>query len=96
MMEFIPNRAVHSAEQDFLEADRLKTLYTAVLCLPEIFRLPIILHYYEDLSAEQIGQIVGKSTGTIKSRLSRGRERLRRLCKEEVYGEPIESNKASV
>jgi len=42
----------------------------------------IHLFYFEELSVTQISEITGKSKGTVKSRLSRGREQLREILKE--------------
>lgn len=52
---------------------------TAVMTLPEELRIPIHLYYYEDLSIAQIAQIMGKSEGAVKTRLSRARGKLREL-----------------
>lgn len=43
------------------------------MTLPEELRIPIHLYYYEDLSIAQIAQIMGKSKGAVKTRLSRAR-----------------------
>ena len=53
--------------------------------LEEIFSLPpeertvIHLFYYEGYSTDEIARIIGKRPGTVRSRLSRARERLRAL-----------------
>ena len=45
------------------------------------------LYYYEDMPVAQIARTLGIPQGTVKSRLSRGRERLRQLLREEEqYG----------
>jgi RNA polymerase sigma factor (sigma-70 family) len=45
--------------------------------LPERFRAPVVLHYFEGASAEAIAERLGCPRGTILSRLARARERLR-------------------
>ncbi len=45
--------------------------------LPEPFRSVVILRDVQDLSYEEIAAITDTSVGTVKSRLSRGREQLR-------------------
>ncbi len=45
----------------------------AVSLLPLIYRLPIILHYYNDFSYEEIARILNKPIGTIKFRLHRAK-----------------------
>jgi RNA polymerase sigma-70 factor (ECF subfamily) len=52
------------------------------------FRGLVILRDVEDLSYEEIGQITGLPTGTVKSRIHRGREQLRQRV-EEMLGESL-------
>jgi RNA polymerase sigma factor (sigma-70 family) len=57
--------------------------------LPERFRAVVVLHYLEGLSAEAIARRLGCARGTVLSRLSRARDRLRsRLGRR---GESIEA-----
>jgi RNA polymerase sigma-70 factor (ECF subfamily) len=55
--------------------DRVAML-DAIKTLPRGQREAIALHYLADLSVEQIAQTLAVSTGTVKSRLSRGRTAL--------------------
>lgn len=55
----------------------------ALKALPEKYRVPIYLFYYEDYSAREIGQILGKSKGNITTCLSRGRKKLRDYLQQE-------------
>lgn len=55
----------------------------AVLSLPARYRIPIHLFYYEGYSVAEIAKIVGKSEGTVKTRLFRARKLLRDKLKEE-------------
>lgn len=59
----------------------------AVLSLPARYRIPIHLYYYEDLSVAEIARTIGKSEGTVKSRLFRARNLLRERLREEEQGE---------
>lgn len=62
-------------------------LWDAVLRLPEDQRLAVMFYYYEDMPVAEIAKTLGVAQGTVKSRLSRGRERLRALLREEeAYG----------
>lgn len=58
-------------------------LWDAVMALPQEQRATVVLFYYEDLTLVQISRILGVSQGTVKSRLSRARGRLRELLREE-------------
>ncbi len=55
----------------------------AVAKLPEKYRIVIHLFYFEELSVKQIAQITGKAEGTVKARLSRGRQQLKEILKED-------------
>ena len=51
--------------------------------LPAKYRLVIYLYYYEGYKISEISKILKESEGTIKSRLSRAREYLEKMVKEE-------------
>ena len=51
----------------------------AVMALPRKYREAVYLHYYEGYSTQEIAQLLHCRPGTVRSRLSRARERLRRL-----------------
>jgi RNA polymerase sigma-70 factor (ECF subfamily) len=51
----------------------------AVAGLPQLQQEALILFQYEGATLEEIAQIVGTDVGTVKSRLHRARERLRRV-----------------
>ncbi len=51
--------------------------------LPEIYREVIILHYFEEMKVTEIAQVLQQSEGTVKSRLSRGRESLENMMRKE-------------
>jgi len=46
--------------------------------LPDHQRVPLVLYHFEELSYEQIAEVTDVSLGTVKSRLVRGREALRK------------------
>ena len=51
-------------------------LTEALDAIPRTYREVIVLHYYADLSVEEISAALGVPGGTVKSRLSRGRAAL--------------------
>ena len=57
----------------------------AVMGLPESQRTVIHLFYYEELSVKEIAALLRLSQGAVKTRLSRGRERLKEVLKEENH-----------
>ena len=51
----------------------------AVEQLPERYRIPIHLFYYEELSVKEIARITGNSESNVKTQLSRARSRLKEI-----------------
>ena len=49
----------------------------AVLALPEKYKDPIYLHYYEGYTAGEIGRILGKNTNTVYTLLTRAKQMLK-------------------
>ena len=59
--------------------EALSDLWRAVCSLPRDQRLAVLLYYYEDMPVAEIARTLGIAQGTVKSRLSRGRDRLRQM-----------------
>lgn len=58
------------------------TLWQAVERLPADLRTAVVLFYYEDFTVRQISGILGLTEAAVKTRLHRGRNRLRQLLGE--------------
>ena len=67
-----------SPEQAVLRRERQRRLIKMLNTLPEVFREAIVLCDIEGLGYEEIARAVGISVGTVKSRIARGRELLRK------------------
>ena len=67
-----------SPEDAVLQRERETALTKALNGLPEIFREAIVLCDIEGLSYEEIASALEINIGTVKSRIARGREELRR------------------
>jgi len=65
-------------EETILQRERENTLTRALSDLPEIFREAVVLCDIEGLSYEEIASALEVNIGTVKSRIARGREELRR------------------
>ena len=74
-----------------LHGELREALQVELLRLPPDQRLAVILCDLEGLSYEEIAASMGRSIGTVKSRISRGRSRLREALREqpELFGELI-------
>ena len=57
--------------------------------LPESERTVVTLHYLGEMTAKEIGKLLGVSVNTIKSRLRRGRERLQEQQEELLVRETL-------
>jgi len=66
------------------ESDR--EVVQALAGLDERFRLPLVLHYIEGYSTEEIARILRIPQGTVKTRMARGRSCLRRELEERGLG----------
>ena len=64
------------------EREDLSFVWEAVKSLPVRDREVIHLFYYEGFSTGEIARILGQKEATVRSRLMRGREKLRRVLKE--------------
>lgn len=72
------------------EQDNVETqidVYESLKHLREEERTCIILFYMEDLAIDKISAITGMPKGTVKSHLSRGKEKLSNYLKQNGYGE---------
>lgn len=58
--------------------DHYNELWDIIQNLPEEYRLVIVLFYYNELSLRDITKVLDIPIGTVKSRLNRGRELLKR------------------
>ncbi len=63
-------------EDDLVRAQTARSVREAVSGLPPRFRIAVLLRYFDDLSYEQIAQVLDCSMGTVASRLSRGHKML--------------------
>lgn len=57
-------------------------LYEALSSLPADFRVTLVMHYMEGYSVKEMADILQLPEGTVKSRMARGREQLRRILEE--------------
>lgn len=72
-----PSDAGDGPEQQTLRREQRRALEAMIAELPEDMRAAIVLRDIQGLSYEDISGALGVNVGTIKSRISRGRERLR-------------------
>ena len=56
-----------------------RSVLDALLQVEEVYRAPLALFYLEDMSYKEIADLLDVPTGTVMSRLSRGKAQLREL-----------------
>jgi RNA polymerase sigma-70 factor (ECF subfamily) len=62
-------------------------IFIALREIPEKYRIVMQLFYFEEYSTEEIAKILGISAPNVRMRLSRGREKMRELLKEDYFYE---------
>jgi len=77
-----------SAFEIVSDHETLALVEEALSSLNPAFRVAVILRDIEDLSYEEIADVLGVSLGTVKSRILRGREALRKSLNSRLKGEP--------
>lgn len=70
-------RSPHEADADAREAELRQQLEDALQELPSDQREALVLKYIQELSIEEMAEMVGASSSALKMRLKRGREALR-------------------
>lgn len=79
-------RVAPSPEVAVLDEERRRRLLDAVAALPEKLRDVVACRHLLELSEAETAEVLGVPSGTVKSRLARGLERLRMVLEVEVEG----------
>ena len=83
-----PTSPEDTPERHALRSEVRRTLKDFIGELPEDMRAAVVLRDVEGFSYEEIAGMLDTNVGTIKSRISRGREKLREkiAAKSELFG----------
>lgn len=65
-------------EAESVAREERARIRSAVALLPELYRVVIVLRYFNELSIEEIAQVTGRPASTVGVQLLRGRAMLRR------------------
>ena len=74
---------LESCPEPVFQERESRELYQAVMALPQKYRLPLYLYYYEDWPVGEIAGALGLKPSTVQTRLARAREKLRVILTEE-------------
>lgn len=86
--------AAASPEENLLNAEQHHLLHQAVLRIPGQLRIVLVLHDMEELTTEQVAQILGLQTGTVRVRLHRARLALRKEMSQVLDGALVQAKVA--
>ena len=75
--EAVAAPAAHEPERSAVEREERERIRRAVATLPELYRVPVVLRYFNDLSVEEIGRVIGRPASTVGVQLLRARALLR-------------------
>jgi len=76
-------------EDEFLTDEFSAELQQALSQVPEVYRWAILLADVEELSYQEIAEIIGSPIGTVMSRVNRGRKMLARLLRHSEITSPV-------
>lgn len=78
-------RSDENIEENYLQKDFTAQIGQIIQNLPEKIRVPLILFYLSDCSIAQIAAVIKKPPGTVKSRLFKGRNLIKKKLEEAGY-----------
>jgi RNA polymerase sigma-70 factor (ECF subfamily) len=71
-----------SKEEEMTSVIARREVAAAVEELPDLYRSVLLLHYWMGCGVAEIGELLPAPEGTVKSYLSRGRDRLRAILEK--------------
>lgn len=81
--EMKPEKWVHpSAEAEAISREHVHEIWDIIMALPDKFRELLLLHLKYELTTSEIAEMLGISAGTVKSRLSRAKAKVRKQWEE--------------
>ena len=87
--ERVPTRPKDDPQAHLLREQDIAEVRRVVAALPFPLREVVRLHYFEGMSAELIGSLLGLGSENVKSRLLRARRRLKELLDESATGPAV-------
>jgi len=86
--------AAAGPEDNLLAAEQQQLLHKAILRIPAPLRIVLVLHDMEELTTEQVAQILSLQQGTVRIRLHRACLSVRKQMSELLRGIPEQPKKA--
>lgn len=85
-VEYQPADGRRLQDASFDDDQRSAAIAKAIATMPEKYRVPIILRDIEEMSYDEISQVLEIELGTTKSRINRARGMLREKLDKEILG----------
>lgn len=82
----LPDRRTSTPDASLLEVELQRSIESAIGELPESQRMAVVLRRYDELSYDQIAEVLGQSVPAVKSLLFRARTELRQRLKSYLSG----------
>jgi RNA polymerase sigma factor (sigma-70 family) len=86
---FHPTSAAPDPLEDAIAGEARKVVRQAVHALPPGYRTVVTLHYLEQMTVEEVGDVMDLPAGTVKSHLFRARRLLKDALLERYSGEEL-------
>lgn len=67
------------------DVEEQKIVQKSVFELPQMYREVVVLHYYNDMSYDQIKDLLGVSLHTVRGRLRRARKKIEKYLKKQNF-----------
>ena len=87
--------AAEGPERNVLAAEQRYLLHQAILCVPPVLRIVLVLHDMEELTTEQVAQVLSLQQGTVRIRLHRARLSVRKEMNQLLQEVPEGQNGAN-
>ena len=85
-MTQLPDLSSPQPDERLLKQEQIELLRQTILNLEEKWRVPLYLHYGQELPLKEIAELLHLPIGTVKSRLSKARSILYQQLEDYMYG----------
>ncbi len=76
---FFSQRSDSSQLENITYSDKNDSLINEIFELPDKYKLPLYLYYYEGYSTQETAEILGIKHSTLRTHLKKGREKLKKI-----------------
>ncbi|MBP3273046.1 MAG: sigma-70 family RNA polymerase sigma factor [Ruminococcus sp.] len=73
--------------EELFEDETESSIFTSVKELPDKYRIPVYLYYFENMPVAEIAQVMSLRESTVQSRLLRARKKLKKQMEGEFFDE---------